>query len=280
MTQIPTLSGLYSRVLSLEAHQGKLVDTPTIDTLITNLTTKFNTLSTTEGGQGTTLRLLSDRFADLKNLYVTHEAIFLAHTGNPGIHHFVGSVVGLNTGDFILHTGFSHHHTQPDILTKAELELHSGQRGAHHIPYWAGYLRNEQPLSGDFVRLRHEQLILSDDQDFAPKTDAEIEFLVAGTYYISSMANFIHTGHPGEGIAVASYWAEVGVDLGFSEIITGSQAFTWMSGGVQNNANIDCMHRFAVGEQLKIKSQTVVTFNKDMILTSGSSTLFVYRLGP
>lgn len=281
MTQAPTLSGLYTRVLSLEAHQGKLVDTPTIDSLITNLTTKFNTLSTTEGGQGTTLRLLSDRFADLKDLYVTHQATFLIHTGNPAGHHVVGSVIGLSTGDFILHTGFSHHHTQPDILTKEDLSIHTGTRGAHHVPYWAGTLIDDQILSGGFVRLRHEQLILSDDNDFAPKTDAEIEFLVAGTYYISSIANFVHTGIGGDPeMAVGSYWAEVGVDLGQSDVITGSQAYTWMSGGTHNNATINCVHTFAVGEQLKIKAASIVTFNKNIILSAGSSSLFVYRLGP
>lgn len=282
MVQVPTLSGLYTRILSLEAHQPKLVDTPTIDVLVTNLTTKFNSLSTQEGSQRSTLKLLSDAFSDLKDLYVTHEAAFLSHTGDSAAHHSVGAAEGLGSGEFTLHTGFSHHHTQPDILTKGQLDAHTGDRGGHHTPYWAGWLREDQVLSGTFSRLRHEQITISHDEDFGPKIDSEVEFLVAGTYYISSIANFAHAEVGGApDIVIGKYWAEAGFDLGVSHIITGSEAYTWMSGGSDNNATIDCIHTFAIGEQLKIKAVAIAGgVDKKMRITSGACSFFVYRLGP
>lgn len=273
MHSIPTMSGLYNRILSLEAHQGKIVGTPDIDELVISVGAKFNTLTATDESQLDVLNLLSDKFAELKNLIVTQEINFLEHTGNPNAHHTEAFFSGLFLQDFIDHTGnINIHHLTPDIVDHSEFTIHTGERvHTHKNVYFGGYRNDDLDISDGVFTLGFVKAYSSAGNFRQPPGSTTLTVDVPGVYWLNNTCGYRHIG---TGIAVIRHW----LDIGGNEV-TGGQAFSWVSGdNIYNSSSIESYARFVSGDALSVNVET--TTGAFVILTSGSCSLNVIRMGP
>jgi uncharacterized coiled-coil protein SlyX len=81
-----SLSGLDTRLVSLETRQLGLPTQADLNSLSSTITSQWNSISNSDNTQSEKLDLLVAGFASLQSTIFTLQAGFDLHTGNTGIH--------------------------------------------------------------------------------------------------------------------------------------------------------------------------------------------------
>jgi hypothetical protein len=82
----PDWNNLATRVLNLEIQQATLPSTTDINNLSQLVTSRFNTVTTSNDQQDETIDLLAQGFASIKKSLNDLDALFIGHTGLSGAH--------------------------------------------------------------------------------------------------------------------------------------------------------------------------------------------------
>jgi len=273
MASLPTESGLYARILSLEAYQGKLIDDITLHEVAASVGFRFNTIETLDLSQHNVLELLSDKFAELKDLVQQDQTSYLGHTGDTDSHHTQSIYTGLSQSGFNIHTGDqSAHHSVPETVNLSGFAFHTGNRDMHPPVYWAGFKTAAHEVSVAASVVAMDETFVVPEGGFGSRTFGEtLIFDTAGTYWVNAVVGFQHEG---TGVGMVRAW----LNSNFNDI-TGGQGYTWFSGvDIGNSLSIDTYHTFAASDVLRLNVQTM--FGESIRISTGTASLYAYRVGP